>query len=166
MLRDERKRLPTSSPVSLFFPPPGARRKKRNPGSEVERLMQKYTQLNIGGGAGGWGRGAQPPAHVTVPKISPAQHKIGLAKCSVSLSFHNIRMPLGESVCCRTFLWHRRLQSVHFPPFRSTMKQDRLTNCLLLNCNQSITDTLDTVKIAKRFACANELHKRHFGKFE
>ena len=26
--------------------------------------------------------------------------------------------------------------------------------------------TVDTVKIAKRFACANEQRKRHFGKFE
>ena len=31
---------------------------------------------------------------------------------------------------------------------------------------KSITDTLDTVKIAKRFACANEQRKEHFGKFE
>ena len=29
-----------------------------------------------------------------------------------------------------------------------------------------ITDTLDTIKIAKRFACANELRKGHFGNFK
>ena len=46
------------------------------------------------------------------------------------------------------------------------MKQDRLNNCLLMHCHKSITDTLVTVKIAKRFACANELRKGHFGKFE
>ena len=53
-----------------------------------------------------------------------------------------------------------------FSPLRSTMKQDRLNNCLLLHCHKLITDTLDTVKIAKKFACVNELRKRHFGKFE
>ena len=46
------------------------------------------------------------------------------------------------------------------------MKQDRLNNCLLLHCHKSTTDALDTVKIAKRFASANELRKGHFGKFE
>ena len=46
------------------------------------------------------------------------------------------------------------------------MKKDRLNNCLILHCHKSITDTLYTIKIAKRFACANELRKGHFGKFE
>ena len=46
------------------------------------------------------------------------------------------------------------------------MKQDSLNNCLIMHCHKSITDTLDTVKIAKRFACANELRKGHFEKFE
>ena len=66
---------------------------------------------------------------------------------------------------------HRRLQSAHFLPsddnyLRGTMKQDRLNNCRLMHCHKSITDTLDTVKIAKRFACANEQRKGHFGNFE
>ena len=48
------------------------------------------------------------------------------------------------------------------------MKQDRLNDCPLLHCHKSITDTLDAVKIAKRFACANEQHKikGHFGTSE
>ena len=41
-----------------------------------------------------------------------------------------------------------------------------LNDCILMHCHKSITDTLDTVKIAKRFACANEQRKGHFGKFE
>ena len=41
------------------------------------------------------------------------------------------------------------------------MKQDRPNNYLLMLCHKSITDTLDTVKIA----CANEQRKRHFGIF-
>ena len=45
---------------------------------------------------------------------------------------------------------------------RSTMKQDLLNNYLLMLCHKSITDTLDTVKIA----CANEQRKGHFEKFE
>ena len=47
---------------------------------------------------------------------------------------------------------------------RSTMKQDRLNNCLLMHCHKSITDTLATMKIAKRFACANEQRKGHLKK--
>ena len=35
-----------------------------------------------------------------------------------------------------------------------------------MHCHKSITVTLDTIKIAKRFSCANELRKGHFGKFE
>ena len=42
------------------------------------------------------------------------------------------------------------------------MKQDLLNNYLLMLCHKSITDTLDTVKIA----CANEQRKGHFEKFE
>ena len=37
---------------------------------------------------------------------------------------------------------------------RSTMRQDCLNKCLLMHCDESIMDTLDTVKIAKMFACA------------
>ena len=44
---------------------------------------------------------------------------------------------------------------------RSTIKQDRPNNYLLMLCHKSITDTLDTVKIA----CANEQRKGHFEKF-
>ena len=42
---------------------------------------------------------------------------------------------------------------------RRTMKQDRLNNCLFIrHCHKLITgSTVDTVKIAKRFACANKL---------
>ena len=36
------------------------------------------------------------------------------------------------------------------------MKQYRLNKCLLMHCHKSITDTLDAVIIAKRFASANE----------
>ena len=46
------------------------------------------------------------------------------------------------------------------------MKQDRMNNYLLMHCHKSITDTLDTVKIAKRFVCANEQRKGHFEKTE
>ena len=53
---------------------------------------------------------------------------------------------------------------------RSTMKQDRfslsLNNCLLMRTQLSITDSMDTVKISKRFACSNELSKWNFGKLE
>ena len=40
------------------------------------------------------------------------------------------------------------------------MKQDRLNNRLLMDCHQSVTDTLDNVKIDR----ANEDRKGYFGK--
>ena len=65
--------------------------------------------------------------------------------------------------CIWHYLWHRRLQSADFPSsvdskttyLRSIMKQDFLNNCKLMRCQKWITD-INTVKIAKRFACANE----------
>ena len=36
----------------------------------------------------------------------------------------------------------------------------------MMHCLKSITDTLDTVKIAERFACASGQRKEHFGKSE
>ena len=42
------------------------------------------------------------------------------------------------------------------------MKQDHLNNYQLMHCHKSITDTLDTVKIA----CVNEQCKGYFGNFE
>ena len=36
----------------------------------------------------------------------------------------------------------------------------------MMHCLKSITDTLDTVKIAERFACVSEQRKEHFGKSE
>ena len=55
---------------------------------------------NVGGSA------PPPPPHVSVPKISLAQHKIGLANIqSHDLFTHRfIRVALGEIICCRTFL--------------------------------------------------------------
>ena len=73
-----------------------------------------------------------------------------------------LTLPVATATSERTFSALRRLKKY----LRSTMKQDRLNNCLLMHCCKSITDTLETVKIAKRFACANEQRKRHFGKFE
>ena len=40
-----------------------------------------------------------------------------------------------------------------------TMKKDHLNNSLLLHCCMSITDTLNTVDIAKTFVCPDEQRK-------
>ena len=71
--------------------------------------------------------------------------------------------------CFLQYLWHRRLQSAYFLPslrrrLRSTKKQERLTPEQLPTDVQSIKDTLDNAKIAKRFASANEQRKRTFWK--
>ena len=49
-------------------------------------------------------------------------------------------------------------QMTQGPYLRSTMKQDRQNNCLLMHCHKLITDTRDTasVVIAKRVASAKE----------
>ena len=49
---------------------------------------------------------------------------------------------------------------------RSTMNQDRLKTVYWCNVTNRNTATLDTVKIAKKFACANEQREGHFGEFE
>ena len=84
--------------------------------------------------------------------------------------------PLPYHHCChvsqpKLVKWNCcSIQGVRFLPSddsRSTMKQDRfslcLNNCLLMRTQLSIADSIDTVKISKRFACANELNKWHFG---
>ena len=71
-------------------------------------------------------------------------------------------LPVASATSERTFSSLRRLKTY----FRSTMNQNRLNNCLLLHCHKSITDTLGTVDIAKKFVRANEQRKRHFGKYE
>jgi len=69
-------------------------------------------------------------------------------------------IPVASATSERTLSSLRRLKTY----LRSTMNQNRLKNCLLLHCHKSITDTLDTVDIAKKFVRAKEQRKRHFGK--
>ena len=73
-----------------------------------------------------------------------------------------LTLTVASATSERTFSALRRLKNY----LRCSMKQDRLNNCLLMCCHKSTTDTLGTVKIAKRFASSNELQKGHFGKFE
>ena len=73
----------------------------------------------------------------------------------------NLTIPVTWATSERTFSALRWLKNY----LRSTTKQDRLNNCLLVHYHKSITDTLDTVKIAKRIACANEQLKGHFGNY-
>ena len=49
-------------------------------------------------------------------------------------------------------------QTTQGPYLRSTIKEDRQNNCILMHCHKLITDTLDTVSVemAKRVASANE----------
>ena len=45
------------------------------------------------------------------------------------------------------------------------MKQDHLNKCQLMHCNKSITDTLETANIAKRFTCANVQGRKFWVKY-
>ena len=95
----------------------------------------------------------------TGTSIPPLQtKKLGWSRKTLLRMYLTIAVTKATSE--RTFSTNRRLKNY----LRSTMKQDRLNNCLLTHCHKSITDTLDTVKIAKRFAYAKEQRKRHFGK--
>ena len=77
------------------------------------------------------------------------------------VALERVRLVVPSATSERTFSALRQLKNY----LRSTMKQDCLNNCLLMHCHKSITDTLDTVKIAKRFACVVQQRKGHFGKF-
>ena len=66
-----------------------------------------------------------------------------------------LTIPVTSTTSKRTFSAHRRLKN----HLRSTMKEGCLDICLLMHCHKSVTDTLDTVKIA----CLNE--EPHFKTF-
>ena len=53
-----------------------------------------------------------------------------------------LTLPVVSAASERTFSALRRLKNY----LRSTIKQDRLNNCLLIHCHKSITDTVDTVR--------------------
>ena len=72
-----------------------------------------------------------------------------------------LTIPVTSATSESTFSALRLLKNY----LRSTMKQDCLNNCLLMHCHKLTTGTLYTAKVAKRFACANEQCKGHFGKF-
>jgi len=50
--------------------------------------------------------------------------------------------------------------------FWSTIKKDCLKNYLLLHCDESITNTLNTTEVARKFGCVNKQCKRQFWKYE
>ena len=102
--------------------------------------MVFFSILDIGGGAGG-----QSP-HVLVPKNTCK----GIIDNTCDIGDFRAHI-----FCPQT------TQELYL---RSTIKQDRLNNCLLMYCHKSITDTLATMKTAKRFACANEQRKGHLKK--
>ena len=72
--------------------------------------------------------------------------------------------------CIWQYLLHQRLQSAHFlssddsrttqeAHWRRAVRTAWTLNCILMRCHKSITDTLNTLKIAR----ANEQRKGHFG---
>ena len=92
----------------------------------------------------------------------PPVTKTRLGEVHKLLRLYLTFIPVTSTTSERTFSSLRRLKTY----LRSTMNKNRLNNCLLLHCNKCITDTLDTVDIAKKFVRANEQRKRHFGKYE
>ena len=102
---------------------------------QAEQGGPQYPQTKIVGGGG------QSPPHVLVPKNT------FMDVFDTTCDSGNFRAPALRQL--KNYL-------------RSTMKQDRLNNCLLMHCHKSITDRLDTVQITR----INEQHKGNFGKSE
>ena len=113
----------------------------------------------IGGGVGGaggpyppkqkFGGGQNPPPP---PTHSHTHTRVLLPKNTLTYVFDN--------TCDISAYFSALRQLKNY--LRSTMKQDCLNNCQLMYCHKSITDTLDTVKVA----CANEQRKGYFEKFD
>ena len=100
--------------------------------------------------------GLQNNIYRVLPPPPPHPSRFGVEKhfywCNWQYLWH------ASTTSERTFSALRWLKNYQ----RSTMKQDRLNNCPLMRCHKSITDTLDTLKIA----CVNKERKRYFGKFD
>ena len=94
-------------------------------------------------------------------KAPPPKQKFGRAELLQMLLQMYLTIPVTSATSESTFSALRLLKNY----LRSTMKQDCLNNCLLMHCHKLTTGTLYTAKVAKRFACANEQCKGHFGKF-
>ena len=75
--------------------------------------------------------------------------------------------------CICQWLWRRWPQSAHWlrsddsrTASESQWNRTCHSDCLLMHCHKSITDTLNTVKIAMRLSCAEEQRKSHSWKSE
>ena len=93
--------------------------------------------------------------------LKAVTQKFGQAELLQMLLQMYLTIPVTSATSESTFSALRLLKNY----LRSTMKQDCLNNCLLMHCHKLTTGTLYTAKVAKRFACANEQCKGHFGKF-
>ena len=72
-----------------------------------------------------------------------------------------LNVPVSSATSVRTFSALRRLKNY----MRSTMRQDRLNNCMLLHCHKPHADTIESEEIAKSFVSVNEQRKHFFGRY-
>ena len=115
--------------------------------------MNRVERNRVKGGQGG--QQPPPPPDVLVPKLSLAHDK-KWSKYSI-LDVFEITYDVGDF--STHILGSQTTQELYL---RSAMKQDPRNNCLFdLLSQKPIADTLDIVKIAKRFPCAKEKHKGH-----
>ena len=70
-------------------------------------------------------------------------------------------VPVTSATSVRTFSALRRLKNY----MRSTMRQDRLNNCMLLHWHKPHADTIESEEIAKSFVSVNEQRKHFFGRY-
>ena len=50
-------------------------------------------------------------------------------------------------------------------PFRTSMTEQRLTNCFLLHVHKSLTDEPDLTEVAKEFIDQTDERRKYFGTF-
>lgn len=73
-----------------------------------------------------------------------------------------LTLPVASATSEHTFSSLRRLKTY----FKSTMNQNRLNNCLLLNCHKSIIDKIRHCRHCKEACLCKRTMQKTFGKYE
>ena len=73
-----------------------------------------------------------------------------------------LTVPVSSATSERSFSTLKRLLT----PFRTSMTEQRLTNCFLLHVHKSLTDELDLTTVAKEFIDQTDERRKYFGTFK
>ena len=73
-----------------------------------------------------------------------------------------LTVPVSSATSERSFSALKRLLA----PFRTSMTEQRLTNCFLIHVHKSLTDELDLTAVAKEFIDQTDERRKYFGAFK